>query len=148
LPNDKSINLYPSLGLFEGTNVNAGRGTEFQFQRYGASFLNPSAYDFSYVPKPNFGSKSPKEEGKTCFGKDLSNSSKLQRVTLAWLLDAYKNSTDKTKFFLSASFTKHSGTEKLQQQIEAGLSEDAIKKTWQTDLDAFRKIRIKYLMYE
>ncbi|MFT7067024.1 MAG: hypothetical protein ACJAUO_002612 [Sediminicola sp.] len=148
LPNDKSINLYPSLGLFEGTNVNAGRGTEFQFQRYGASFLNPSAYDFNYVPKPNFGSKSPKEEGKTCYGKDLSNSPKLQRVTLAWLLDAHKNSADKTKFFLTDSFTKHSGTEKLQQQIEAGLSEDAIKKTWQTDLDAFRKIRIKYLMYE
>ncbi|MEB8329909.1 DUF1343 domain-containing protein [Flavobacteriaceae bacterium KMM 6897] len=148
LPNDKSINLYPSLGLFEGTNVNAGRGTEFQFQRYGASFLSPSAYDFSYVPKPNFGSKSPKEEGKTCFGKDLSDSPKLQRVTLAWLLDAYKNSTDKTKFFLSASFTKHSGTENLQQQIEAGLTEEAIKKTWQADLDGFRKIRIKYLMYE
>jgi hypothetical protein len=100
------------------------------------------------VPKPNFGSKSPKEEGKTCYGKDLSNSPKLQRVTLAWLLDAHKNSADKTKFFLTDSFTKHSGTEKLQQQIEAGLSEDAIKKTWQTDLDAFRKIRIKYLMYE
>ncbi|MEB8344877.1 DUF1343 domain-containing protein [Flavobacteriaceae bacterium KMM 6898] len=148
LPNDKSINLYPSLGLFEGTNVNAGRGTEFQFQRYGASFLSPSAYDFSYVPTPNFGSKSPKEEGKTCFGKDLSDSPKLQRVTLAWLLDAYKNSTDKTKFFLSASFTKHSGTENLQQQIEAGLTEEAIKKTWQADLDGFRKIRIKYLMYE
>ncbi len=148
LPNDKSINLYPSLGLFEGTNVNAGRGTEFQFQRYGASFLKASAYDFSYVPKPNFGSKSPKEEGKTCYGKDLSNSPKLQRVTLAWLIDAYKNSTDQSKFFLTDSFTKHSGTEKLQKQIVAGLSEEAIKKTWQSDLDAFRKIRIKYLMYE
>ena len=34
LPNDVAINLYPSLGLFEGTTVNAGRGTEFQFQRY------------------------------------------------------------------------------------------------------------------
>ncbi len=148
LPNDKSINLYPSLGLFEGTNINAGRGTEYQFQRYGASFMNPSAYDFSYVPKPNFGSKYPKEEGKTCYGKDLSNSPKLQRVTLAWLIDAHKNTADKSKFFLTDSFTKHSGTEKLQQQIEAGLSEEDIKKTWQADLDAFRKIRIKYLMYD
>ncbi|MEJ1222911.1 exo-beta-N-acetylmuramidase NamZ family protein [Sediminicola sp. 1XM1-17] len=148
LPNDKSINLYPSLGLFEGTNVNAGRGTEFQFQRYGASFLKASAYDFSYVPKPNFGSKSPKEEGKTCYGKDLSNAPKLQRVTLAWLIDAYKNSTDKSKFFLTDSFTKHSGTAKLQKQIEDGLTEEAIKKTWQADLESFRKIRINYLMYE
>ena len=38
LPNAKAINLYPSLGLFEGTTINAGRGTEFQFQRYGAGF--------------------------------------------------------------------------------------------------------------
>lgn len=147
LPNDKSINLYPSLGLFEGTNVNAGRGTESQFQRYGASFLKPSAYTFNYVPKPNFGSKSPKEEGKTCYGKDLSNTPKLQRVSLAWLIDAYKNTTDKNTFFLTDSFTKHSGTEKLQQQIEAGLTEQDIKKTWQADLDTFRKIRIKYLLY-
>ena len=39
LPNDIDINLYPSLGLFEGTNINAGRGTEFQFQRFGAPFF-------------------------------------------------------------------------------------------------------------
>ena len=39
LPNDKAINLYPSLGFFEGTTINAGRGTEFQFQRYGAPFF-------------------------------------------------------------------------------------------------------------
>ncbi len=77
LPNDVSITLYPSLGLFEGTNVNAGRGTDFQFQRYGASFLDSTAYDFSYVPEPNFGSKHPKEEGKTCYGKDLSHSSRM-----------------------------------------------------------------------
>ncbi len=57
LPNDRAINLYPSLGLFEGTNVNAGRGTEFQFQRYGAPFMDSRAYTFSYVPEPNFGAK-------------------------------------------------------------------------------------------
>ena len=46
LPNDQSIVLYPSLGLFEGTNINAGRGTEFQFQRYGAPFLDKNHYTF------------------------------------------------------------------------------------------------------
>ncbi|HBU79519.1 MAG TPA: DUF1343 domain-containing protein, partial [Muricauda sp.] len=77
LPNDTSITLYPSLGLFEGTNVNAGRGTEFQFQRYGASFMDSTAYEFSYVPEPNFGSKYPKEEGKTCYGRDLSDTPRM-----------------------------------------------------------------------
>lgn len=69
LPNDTSITLYPSLGLFEGTNINAGRGTEFQFQRYGASFMDSTQYNFSYVPKPNFGSKYPKEEDKPVMAK-------------------------------------------------------------------------------
>ncbi|MBO0321790.1 DUF1343 domain-containing protein [Muricauda sp. CAU 1633] len=147
LPNDVSITLYPSLGLFEGTNVNAGRGTEYQFQRYGASFMDSTKYDFSYVPEPNFGSKSPKEEGKTCFGKDLSKSPRMDEVSLQWVIDAYQNTMDKSKFFLTSGFTKHAGTALLQQQIESGLSEEEIKATWQEDLEAFKKIREKYLIY-
>ena len=148
LPNDTSINLYPSLGLFEGTNINAGRGTEFQFQRYGASFLDSLAYDFSYVPQPNFGSKYPKEEGKTCYGKDVSGHPKMDSVSLQWLIEAYTNSVDKSKIFKTDSFTKHSGTIALQKQIESGLSEEDIKKTWQEDLESFKKIRRKYLLYD
>lgn len=148
LPNDTAINLYPSLGLFEGTNVNAGRGTEYQFQRYGASFMDSTAYSFSYIPEPNFGSKYPKEEGKICYGKDLSNTSRINQVSLRWILDAYNNTKDKSLFFLTAGFTKHAGTAKLQKQIEAGLSEEEIKKSWQEDLEKFKKIRGKYLMYD
>ncbi len=148
LPNDTAINLYPSLGLFEGTNINAGRGTEFQFQRYGASFLDSTQYSFRYWPRPNFGSKKPKENGKICFGKDLSKISRMNEVSLKWLIDAYANAQDKTKVFNTSGFTKHAGTEKLQRQIEKGLSEEAIKATWQADLENFRKIRSKYLLYE
>ena len=148
LPNDTSISLYPSLGLFEGTNANAGRGTEFQFQRYGASFMDSTQYDFTYVPQPNFGSKTPKENGKICYGKDLSNMPRMNEVSLKWLIDAYQNTTDKSKFFLTSGFTKHAGTEKLQKQIEARLSEAEIKATWQPDLEKFRGIREKYLRYE
>lgn len=148
LPNDQAINLYPSLGLFEGTNANAGRGTEFQFQRYGASFLDSTQYNFSYTPKPNFGSKNPKEKGKLCYGKDLSEISKMSEVSLQWLIDAYKNSADKSIFFNTSGFTKHAGTEKLQQQIESGLTEEEIKNSWQTDLEKFKKVRQKYLLYD
>ncbi len=148
LPNDISINLYPSLGLFEGTNVNAGRGTESQFQRYGASFLDSSAYDFSYVPQPNFGSKYPKEEGKTCYGKDLAKHPKVDSVSLEWLIDAYKNAVDKTKFFNTESFTTHSGTPELQKQIESGLSKEEIRKTWADAIQQFTFLRAKYLLYD
>ncbi|WP_222984843.1 exo-beta-N-acetylmuramidase NamZ domain-containing protein [Flagellimonas meishanensis] len=148
LPNDTAITLYPSLGLFEGTNVNAGRGTEYQFQRYGASFLDSTHYDFSYVPQPNFGSKNPKEQGKTCFGKDLSQSERMHEMSLRWIIDAYQNTMDKSKFFNTDGFTKHAGTPLLQQQIESGLSEQEIKASWQEDLEQFNKIRKNYLIYE
>ena len=147
LPNKIAINLYPSLGLFEGTTVNAGRGTEKQFQYYGASFLDSSQYGFKYIPKPNFGSKYPKEEEKTCYGEDLSNTDYMNSVSLKWLMKAYKNSTDKKAFFKTASFTKHAGTEKLQKQIEAGLSENEIKASWQNEIEVFKATREKYLLY-
>lgn len=147
LPNDKSINLYPSLGLFEGTNINAGRGTEFQFQRYGASFLDSTQYSFSYTPMPNFGSKHPKEEGKKCFGKDLSQIPRKSEVSLHWIIDAYLNAQDKEMVFNTGGFTRHAGTTVLQKQIEEGLTEEEIKEKWQPQLEAFKKIRAKYLLY-
>lgn len=148
LPNATAITLYPSLGLFEGTHVNAGRGTGFPFQRYGASFLDSTAYPLRYIPQPDFGAKHPKEEGKTCYGRDLSQIKNIQQVTLQWLIDAYTHTSDKTTFFKTKSFTLHAGTEELQQQIESGCSEAEIKATWQTALNAFKKIRAKYLMYD
>ncbi len=147
LPCDQAIGLYPSLGLFEGTNVNAGRGTEYQFQRYGAPFLDSLAYDFSYVPEPKPGAKNPKQLGLRCYGRDLSESPLPGRVSLEWLLDAYHHTTDPSRFFNTGGFTKHAGTAELQQQIEAGWTEDAIRETWQDDLEQFRKIRSRYLLY-
>ncbi len=147
LPNDQSIKLYPSLGLFEGTNVNAGRGTEFQFQRYGAPFLNPETMAFTYTPHANFGAKYPKHKDKLCYGEDLKNATVKDEMTLKWIIKAYKNATDPSLFFNTDNFTTHAGTNVLQKQIEAGLSEEAIKATWQDGLKAFKKIRETYLIY-
>ncbi|MCX7550573.1 DUF1343 domain-containing protein [Xanthomarina sp. F2636L] len=148
LPNDQAIKLYPSLGLFEGTDINAGRGTEFQFQRYGAPFLNNNVFSFSYTPKENFGAKNPKHKDVLCYGEDLQNDNLQNEVSLQWIMKAYKNATDKSKVFNTANFTKHAGTAKLQQQIEAGLSEKDIKASWQKDLENYRKISVKYLIYK
>ncbi|MEN2487119.1 DUF1343 domain-containing protein [Flavobacterium sp. B11] len=145
LPNDQSINLYASLCLFEGTNVSMGRGTEKQFQIYGSPYLTKT--NFSFTPKPNFGAKDPLYNGKECFGEDLTAYPKLKQLELKWLIKAYQNTSDKTKFF-NAFFTKLAGTKKLQQQIESGVSEKEIRKTWQKDLEAFKKMRTKYLIYK
>ena len=145
LPNNQSINLYASLCLFEGTNVSVGRGTETQFQIYGSPFL--AKMNFSFTPKPNFGAKDPLYNGKECFGEDLTSYPKLNQLELKWLIKAYANTSDKTKFF-NGFFTKLAGTKKLQQQIESGTSEEIIRKSWQKDLETFKKMRNKYLIYK
>ena len=145
LPNDKSINLYPSLGFFEGTIISAGRGTEYQFQRYGAPFFPKT--DFSYTPRPNFGSKYPKFNGELCYGVELSKTPKLSSVDISFLIDAY-NKTPKSKEFFGKTFTVHAGTLNLRKQIEAGMNAEEIKATWQKDIEIFKNIRSKYLIYK
>ncbi|AXT50871.1 DUF1343 domain-containing protein [Aquimarina sp. BL5] len=147
LPNDTSINLYPSLGFFEGTTINAGRGTEMQFQIFGSPDFPIDQYDFAYTPQPNFGSKYPKHKGEVCYGKDLRKTERLHGINLQWMLDAYRNSKNKEGFFNTKSFTIHAGTQKLQQQIEQGYTAREIKKTWIKDLENFKKIRAQYLLY-
>ena len=145
LPNDLAINLYPSLGFFEGTTINAGRGTDKQFQQYGAPFFPVS--NFTYTPKPNFGSKYPKHNGKLCYGVDLKNETKQKSINLTWLIDAYKKKPKSEKFF-GPTFTIHAGSPQLEHQLKAGLSADEIRKSWQPDVEAFKKVRKKYLMYK
>ena len=144
LPNDKSINLYPSLCFFEGTNVSAGRGTEIQFQVYGSPHITKNS--FTFTPQANEGSKYPKYKNQLCFGEDLRTAKNLNKLDLSYLLKAYQQNTSKE--FFNTFFTKLAGTERLQEQIEQGLSEKEIRKTWVQDIISFKKIRKKYLLYK
>jgi uncharacterized protein YbbC (DUF1343 family) len=144
LPNDKSINLYPSLCFFEGTNVSAGRGTPMQFQIYGSPYLAKNT--FSFTPQANEGAKYPKHQNKICYGEDKRATKDLNKLDLSFLIKAHKQNSSKT--FFNNFFTKLAGTEKLQQQIENGMSEKSIRKSWQKDIAAFKKIRNKYLIYK
>ena len=125
LPNDQAINLYASICLFEGTNVSSGRGTEKQFQIYGSPYLPKNG--FSFTPVPNFGAKDPMHKNILCYGEDLSAIPKVTQLELKWLIKSYNTTLDKSKFF-NSFFTKLAGTKKLQQQIEAGVSEKDIRK--------------------
>ena len=145
LPNAKSINLYPSLCYFEGTPISAGRGTEMQFQVFGSPEL--TRMDFNFTPVPNFGSKNPKFNGRKCFGKDLRNEEYLSEINLKWLIEAYNNSPNKSSFF-NKFFVKLAGTKNLQKQIEKGMTNEEIHNLWENDLNNFKLIRSKYLIYE
>ena len=144
LPNDQAINLYASLCFFEGTNISVGRGTDKQFQIYGSPYLPQSG--FGFIPEPNFGAKEPMHKGITCFGEDLTTIDPVTQIELKWLIRAYNTTADKTTFF-NSFFTKLAGTQTLQLQIEEGISERKIKKSWKPGLDQFKETRKKYLLY-
>jgi len=144
LPNDQAINLYASLCFFEGTNVSSGRGTDLQFQIYGSPFLQQMPY--SFTPKPNAGAKDPMNNGKLCYGEHLAQHQPVTRLELTWLLRAYRQSTNKEKFFTNF-FIKLAGTDTLKQQIIAGKTEDDIRQSWQKGLADFQIMRTPYLLY-
>ena len=144
LPNAKAINLYPSLCLFEGTNISIGRGTDYPFQHFGAEYLKS---DYSFIPKSGKGSKYPKHENIECFGKDLRfEKSYLESINLNWIIYAYNQCPNKEEFF-DKFFDKLAGTDKLKKQIISGKTAKEIKSSWKEGLKKFKATRNKYLIY-
>ena len=149
LPNDQSINLYPSLCFFEGTQVSIGRGTDFPFQVFGSPWLKN--HPFKFTPKPNFGAKDPFLNGKICNGEDLRNYPEIkEKLDLSFVINAYKNFDKKSQeFFLkNLWFDTLAGTDELRKQIIAEKSEQEIRNSWKQDLQNFEKIRTKYRIYQ
>jgi uncharacterized protein YbbC (DUF1343 family) len=146
LPNDNSVRLYPSLCLFEGTNISVGRGTDFPFQVAGHPDYPEK--NFSFTPKSREGAKNPMYQDKVCYGLDYRQGTDWQyEFSLQPIIHFYSKSTDKAKFF-NDFFTRLAGTEDLRKQIEAGKTEDEIRQTWQEGLENYRLLRKKYLLYE
>jgi len=145
LPNTRSIALYPTLCLFEGTALSVGRGTDFPFQVIG----HPAYPDtsFQFTPKGREGAKNPKFEDKTCYGKDLRESPAMgDSLWLGFVLETYRQMPNKNDFF-KGFFDKLAGTTELRKQIENGASEAEIRASWQPALNAYKTMRTKYLLY-
>ncbi|MEO8773828.1 MAG: DUF1343 domain-containing protein [Gelidibacter sp.] len=147
LPNDQSIALYPSLCFFEGTTVSVGRGTNKQFQIFGSPELDKNYFTYSFTPEPNEGAKTPPQQGKLCFGNDLTKIDVQPGLNLEYLIEAYTHTANKSIFF-NSFFVKLAGTTKLQEQIEKGLSEKDIKASWAKGIEDFKQVRTKYLLYK
>lgn len=150
LPNHLSILLYPSLGLFEGTVVSVGRGTDYPFQVFG--YPNFPDKGFRYIPVEKRGaSVNPPYKGKPVYGIDLRDYSvnyflDRREIILDWLIYSYNNYSEKDKFF-NNFFNLLAGTSVLRQQIENGLTPSEIRATWQPALEQFKLLRKKYLLY-
>lgn len=147
LANDHAIKLYPSTCLFEGTVISEGRGTKMPFEIYGHPDLKG---DFSFTPKSIPGVATyPKFENEKCYGQDLRNfqpENSWNQIYLHWLIKAYYDFPQKEDFFIPF-FENLAGTEKLRKQIIEGKSEAEIRKSWEKELNDYKKMRKKYLIY-
>lgn len=147
LPNMQAIYLYPTLCLFEGTVMSVGRGTDFPFQVVGHPQYKDSTFFFR--PESRTGASSPLYENKKCYGKDFRtyDVSKIHSLDISIWKEMYKQYGGNELFF-NRFFIKLAGTPDLQRSIELGLSEEKIRESWKQDLDLFRQIRQKYLLYK
>jgi uncharacterized protein YbbC (DUF1343 family) len=154
----QSIQLYPSICLFEGTVISLGRGTKRPFTMLGAPALE-GIYKFSFRPESIPGmSEHPLYQDSLCYGinlddYNLKNLRKKKQINLEWLIECYRAYPQKEIFFDTSrskqigNFDKLAGTSSLRKQIIAGLPEPAIRKTWDPALSRFKNKRKKYLIY-
>lgn len=148
LPTQHSIYLYPSTCLFEGTVVSMGRGTDAPFEVYGHPKMTNR--EFSFTPQPNAGSKNPPHNGKLCYGEDLRGLDDemvwREGLDLRYVIDAY-NDLNMGEAFFKPMFEKLIGVDYVREMIMQGSSAEEIEAMWAEDVEEFKVLRRKYLLY-
>jgi uncharacterized protein YbbC (DUF1343 family) len=154
LPNDQSIALYASLCLFEATSVSVGRGTYFPFQVIGSPLLPKDKYPFSFTPKALEGfDKNPLHKNTECHGIDLRNTDakQLNGFSLKYVIEMYNEfkKMNKSESFLTRPkwFDLLMGTNQVRLDMLNGKSEKEIRSVWLEDLNKYKEMRKKYMLY-
>ena len=149
LKSQHSIYLYPSTCLFEGTACSLGRGTDAPFEMYGHPQMR--GCDYSFTPRSVAGAKNPPLKDQLCYGVDLRGVDDEQIIAngfnLEYVIDAY-NRTNLGEQFFTRFFEKLVGVDYIRTMIMEGCSAQEIRARWQSDLEQFKTLRRKYLLYE
>ena len=149
LPNMKSVYLYPSICLFEGTVMSLGRGTDFPFQVYGHPDIRGKT--FSFTPRSVPGARNPPLLNRLCYGVDLRNIPDediwKNGFDLSYIIEAYNNMNIGARFFTSF-FENLVGVDYVRRMIIEGKSAAEIKLMWKDDVEKFKSQRQQYLLYD
>lgn len=147
LPTLNSIRWYPSLCLLEPTVVSVGRGTYQPFETLGNPELDSISFSYSFTPESIPGmSKHPKHQGKKCNGINLSDI-KAERFSFDYLVDTYNKLDHETYIKNKVFFFKLCGTKKVYEALKSGKNSNEIKALFEVDLQQYRTLRAKYLLY-
>ncbi len=159
-PNLRSIaasKLYPGLEIFQAAGVSVGRGTDQPLERLGApwiraqefvAYMNRRAVPGVRFAPDRFTPESGLYKGLPCEGLrlEVTDRSSFQAMQMGMEIAAalLKLYPDK---FEAGKMIELLGNAASIQRLQAGDSPAAIVASWQSDLDAFRKVRAKYLLY-
>jgi uncharacterized protein YbbC (DUF1343 family) len=166
IPNLNTAIVYPGTCFIEGTNLSEGRGTYEPFLTIGAPFVNSKELiealnslghegieleeaKFLPISISNM-STSPKHESEECYGFKINviNADNFDAVDFGIkLLTTLKKLYPDDLKFRDAFLDKLLGDSAIRQQINDNSEPEKIIGSWQTELNDFKKIREKYLLY-
>ena len=168
-PNMPSLNtaiIYPGMCLIEGVNVSEGRGTYSPFLQIGAPYINSnellktlnkfdhsgiSLEEITFTPESiaNMSLK-PKYLNEKCNGIKITITDKNEIQSLKFgiqvLYSINKLYPEEFKYrrnWLDKLF----GDTYLKEMLESGNTPDEIYSVWKDDVEKFKQLRNKYLLY-
>ena len=151
LPDMRSVYLYPSTCYFEQTPLSLGRGTDKPFHVYGHPNIKDK--EFTFTPVPNYGAKDPRYKNQVCYGVDLRREPSIAQImedgiNFSYIIDAYKSMNLDRNYFFGSGFELETGQLWIRNMIKEGKSAAEIKAAWAKDVEAFKKQREPYMLYE
>lgn len=149
--------LYPSVAMIEGANVSVGRGTDTPFELIGAPWIDSAALlsylDQRKIPGVSFQSadftpSADSYSGQSCRGVRISLDDRLalDSPALGIELIAALHHLYKDDFKIDATLPMV-GSRRTLDEIKSGVDPKQIVAGWQPELENFRIMRARYLLY-
>ncbi|MCX8056827.1 MAG: DUF1343 domain-containing protein [Ignavibacteria bacterium] len=159
--------LYPGICLIEATNVSEGRGTSRPFQVIGAPFINSDEL-IRELEKLNFTSlnfspisftpieiegmaKNPKFNNQSCNGVKIQVEATQYFYPVQFgiaLVSLLKKLYPKDFEINKARMNRLLGDDKITDMLERAVDYRKIVKYYEKELNQFKKLRTKYLLYK
>ena len=159
IPDLETAALYPGLCLLEGTNLSEGRGTDLPFRQFGAPWIDAEQLTarlselrlagLRFEPV-TFVPVSSKYKNRECRGVKVSLTQR-NRLEAFWsgvrIINELYRMYPRQLEWKTEHFDRLCGTSTVREAIIEQSNLDSLRAIWQTDLESFRRIRKKYLLY-
>jgi len=169
IPGFENALTYPGMAFFEASSINYGRGTKSPFKIFGAPWINGPALAKTlnarklpgvsfkatrFTPSAIPGSaRPPKFKGQNISGVELviTDPQTYQPVEtgIEVLCALSQHARGKPARLISRPkwLASLAGTDRLYQKLKQGACGKQIARSWQSDIEKFKKRRKKYLLY-